>query len=317
MARDTRKANGALGKTDMLLFDPEKIKVVNDPEHALYDARANEEPTETFIENVMTFGVTLPVVFRKDAETGEVVVEDGRKRTLALREANKRLAKKGVPKAEQWRLPAIPKRGSEADAILRMIMLNEQRFADTVSNKARKAAAALDRGKTEGEVACAMGVSVATVRRMVKFIDAPAVVRNAADAGKITMSDAYRLAELPVDEAREKVAALVAHAPRAPGKKRSRASARRARQVVGAPERGSEHGVAVTLSGATNGTVTVDVDALRAENVVENVKRELEAIRGDSTFVAGAIVALEWVLGDDGALEALGLSKKPFLQKVL
>jgi len=54
--KDTRSAHGAVGKTDMLLFDPESMGVINDPSHPLYDARANEEPTEAFIENLMVHG---------------------------------------------------------------------------------------------------------------------------------------------------------------------------------------------------------------------------------------------------------------------
>src|ERR1019366_4803607 len=127
--------------------------------------------------------------------------------------------------------------GTDGDAILRMIMLNEHRYADPPSNKARKAAAALDRGKTEEEVACALGVSTPTLKNLLKYIDAPAVVRHAADAGKITMTQAYKLATLPVAEATEKVAALIENAPRTPGKKRAtKANAKKARAIVDGPQ---------------------------------------------------------------------------------
>ena len=287
--KDTRAAHGALGKTDMLLFDPERVKVVNDPDHPLYDARANEEPTEDFIQNLMVHGVTLPVVFRKDTETGESIIEDGRKRTLGLREANKRLRKKGVPASELKRLPGIPKRGSDGDAVLRMLMLNEQRFEDTPLNRARKAAKAIELGKTEAEVANVLGVSISTLKNLLRLIDAPAAVRNAVDAGKITASDGYRLAKLDASEAKEKVAELIEHAPRTPGKKRSK-NAKKAKEIVG--------GAAKKAS----------VDGLRAENVVENVKRELEEQASPSELHAGFVAALRWVLGEDKALAVVGLA---------
>jgi len=296
--KDTRSAHGAVGKTDMLLFDPESMGVINDPSHPLYDARANEEPTEAFIENLMVHGVIEPVVFRKDGETGGPIVEDGRKRTLGLREANRRLKKKGVSASELWRLPAIPKRGSDADAILRMLMLNEQRFVDTPSNKARKAAAALDRGKTEDEVCVALGVTKSTLKNLLAYIDAPAVVRNAGDAGKITMSDAYKLAKLPVEEAREKVAKLIEHAPRVPGRKRSR-NAGKAREIMGDKKR---------TNGALSNGASHDIDIVRGRNQIENVAREIE--QGDrlGTQAKAAIGALvRWLLGEDKALGELGL----------
>ncbi len=51
--------------------------------------------------------------------------------------------------------------------------------------------------------------------------DYPATV----EAGKITTSDGYRLAKLEPAEAKEKVAELIEHAPRTPGKKRSKKTA--------------------------------------------------------------------------------------------
>jgi ParB family chromosome partitioning protein len=299
-SKDTRQAHGALGKTDMLLFDPERIKVVNDPAHALYDDRANEEPTEAFVENLMLFGVIEPVIFRKDGETGEPIIEDGRKRTLGLREANRRLAAKGVPEADLWRLPAIPKRGSDGDAVLRMIMLNEQRFEDTASNRARKASAALDRGKTEEEVACALGVSLATLKNMLKFIDAPAVVRHAADAKKITMTQAYKLATLPVEEAKEKVAQLIAEAPRQPGKKRAtKAAAERARAIVDGPQE-------VKVPVETSTAKADNVFGRRSDQEIDEASLEIATSSLFSDETVRVVAAFtRWLLGEDGALVEL------------
>jgi hypothetical protein len=56
-------------------------------------------------------------------------------------------------------------------------------------------------------------------------------VRNAVDAGKITTSDAYKLAREEPEEAKKRVAELIEHAPRTPGKKRSK-NAKKARAIV-------------------------------------------------------------------------------------
>lgn len=301
MARDTRKAHGAAGKKDLLLFDPEDVKLVTDEKHHLYDARVHDEPDEAFIAGCDHRGVVEPIIVSKDPETGETLCEDGRKRVKGLRIANRRRKKRGeVP----WRIEAKVVRGKAGDAMGRMVMLNEHRTADTPLNKAHKASRMLELGLTEEEVARDFGVSVSTIHNLIKILDAPAAVRNAVEAGKISVSAGYKLARLDAPEAKKKVEQLVEHAPRTPGKKRSK-NAKKAREIVDGPKK-----VAKTKG---NGSTHVNgVGGMRAENVVENVKRELEEQdikgAGGSSLTRGAIVALQWVLGDDKALHALGLS---------
>jgi ParB family transcriptional regulator, chromosome partitioning protein len=312
-SKDSRKAHGALGKTDMLFLDPDKVVIVTDKDHALHDKRAEEALPESFIENLMICGVHTPVSVRKDTENGDTILEDGRKRTLGLREANKRLRKKGVPEADLHRLPALVKRGTMGDAVMRMIFLNEQRFEDSPSNKARKAARALDLGKTEEEVANAFGVSIATVKNMLKFVDAPAAVRDAADSGKITMTAAYKLAGLAPADAREKVAQLIAEAPRTPGKKRAtKAAAKKARAILDVPEKtkgdkasdrkASEADVAAKLSEAA----ASNVFGRRSDHQIENAAMEIATsplFSAETIRVVGEFA--KWLLGEDEALDAL------------
>ena len=80
-------------------------------------------------------------------------------------------------------------------------------------------------------MAVLLGVSEATVKNMLRLLDAPAAVRNAADAGKITQSDAYKLSREEPEEARKKLGKLLEQAPRTPGKKRSK-NASKAREIV-------------------------------------------------------------------------------------
>ena len=192
-------------------------------------------------------------------------------------------------------MPAIVKRSDAGTAIGIMITANEQRFEDTPMNRARKAARALERGKTEEEVALAFGTSVSTVKNLVKLLDAPAAVRNAVDAGKITASDGYKLARLEPSEAKEKVDKLVEHAPRTPGKKRSR-NASKAREIVGGKKRkGSE----------SNGAAERD-SSLRGRNQIENVAREAsdsDKLSGPAKQAIAAFAA--WVLKDSDDLSAL------------
>ena len=76
-----------------------------------------------------------------------------------------------------------------------------------------------------------MGTSEATVKNRLRLLDAPAAIRHAADADKITESDAFKLSREEPEEAKKKLAKLLEQAPRAPGKKRSK-NARKAREIV-------------------------------------------------------------------------------------
>jgi ParB family chromosome partitioning protein len=98
-------------------------------------------------------------------------------------------------------------------------------------NRAKKAQRYIDLGRDEKEIAVLFGVSESTIKNMLKLLDAPAAVRNAVDAGKITTSDAYKLAREEPEEAKKRVAELIEKAPRTPGKKRSK-NAKKARAIV-------------------------------------------------------------------------------------
>jgi ParB family chromosome partitioning protein len=285
MARDTRKAHGAAGKTDMLLFDPEELFLVTDEASDLYDERVNLEPTEAFVSNLEHYGVLEPILVRKNTQSGKTEVVDGRQRVKGLRVANKLLKKKGL---EPWRIAAVVKRADAGNAIGMMISANEQRAADDPLNLARKAARMLERGKTEEEVGLALGRSISSVKNLIKILDAPAVVRRAVEAGKITVSDGYKLAGLEVEDAKKKVEALIEHAPRTPGKKRSK-NAKRAREIVGGgkppqppqPQSASKE---------------------RESHQMENVKRDLEelgdTLGDDGGGVGGALLVLRWYFGE-------------------
>lgn len=293
--KDTRAAHGAAGKKDMLLFDPDKLVLVEEPEHDLYDERVKWEPAESMILNIMTYGVLEPVLVRKNTETGQTEVVDGRQRIKACREANKRLRKSGQ---EPWRVEAVVRRSDAGTAIGMMLSSNEQRFEDTPLNRARKAQRMIERGKTEEEVSVALGVSKTTVGNLLKLIDAPAAVRNAVDAGKITATDGYKLAKLEPDKARVAVDKLVEHAPRTPGKKRSR-NAAKAREIMGNKPRSNGKPESKSESKSES-------DGVRARNQIENAAREISEADKLSGPAKSAIAAFAaWVLGDSNSLDEL------------
>lgn len=304
-AKERKAAHGAgVKQRDLPHCDPEDLVLVTNEKSHLFDARVLNEPSEEMIRNVDYYGPIEPVLVVKNTETGKYEVADGRNRTKACREANKRRKKRGE---EPHRITFIVKRVDAGTAVGLMISLNEQRTADTPMNRARKAARMLDNGKTEEDVGLAFGISTASVKNLIKLIDAPAVVRNAVESGKISTSDGYKLAGLEVDEAKKKVELLLTNAPRTPGQKRSK-NAKKARAIVGGGKKKKLTSKATEAEAPSTG----GDDRLRAHNIVENVLRELEekdkTDAGGNVLTRGAIVFAQWLLGDDKALAVLGLA---------
>ena len=239
MSTKSRKALQAVGKTDLFFFDPEDLVLVDKEGDVLYDERVKTPVNEELVLNIMYApdgktpqGVLKPLLGRRNPETDKVEVIDGRNRTKATREANKRLKKQGLPVI---RIPVMLKRADDSRLMAMLISSNEHATEDLPLNRARKAQRYIDLGHDEKEVAKLLGTSEATVKNLLRLLDAPAAVRNALDSGKISASDAYKLAREEPAEAKKKVAELVEKAPRTPGKKRSK-NAKKARQVMGKPE---------------------------------------------------------------------------------
>ena len=234
MPKASRDSLKNKGKTDIYLFDPDDVVLVKDEGSALYDERVENDFKESLVLNMMfetdgvPLGVTTTLEGRRNAETGKIEIIDGRQRTMGLREANKRRRKRGL---EPMWLPVHIRRANDHRAMAMLISANEHRTDDSPMNRARKAQRYIDLGRDEKEVSVLLGVSEATVKNLLKLLDAPAAIRNAVDAGKISTSDAYKLSREEPEKAKKTLAELIEHAPRTPGKKRSK-NAKKARAIV-------------------------------------------------------------------------------------
>ncbi len=255
MPKASRDSLNAKGKRDVYMFDPDDLVIVTDEKSPLYDERADLPLDENLVLNMMFApdgvpqGVLEPTLVARNAETGKVEVIDGRQRVKAAREANKRLKKQGL---EPIRVPGMVQRANGHRAMGMLMSANEHRQNDTPIGRAKKAQRYLELGRDEAEVAVLLGISKASVKNLLSLLDAPAAVRNAVEAGKITTSDGYKLSKLEPSEAREKVAELIEHAPRTPGKKRSKNSGK-AREIVSngkAPKisKKAENDVAISIA---------------------------------------------------------------------
>ena len=234
MPKKSRDSLGNLGKIDVPTFDPDDVVLVEEKTSALYDERVDNDYKESLVLNMMfevdgvPLGVIKHLVGRRNTETGKIEIIDGRQRTKAAREVNRRRRKRGL---EPIRLPVHVQRANDQRAMSMLISANEHSTEDSPMNRAKKAQRYIDLGRDEKEVAVLLGQSESTVKNLLKLLDAPAAVRNAVDAGKITTSDAYKLAREEPEEAKKRVAELIEHAPRTPGKKRSK-NAKKARAIV-------------------------------------------------------------------------------------
>jgi len=155
----------------------------------------------------------------------------------------------------------------------------------------------LEFGRSEEHIANQFACSPTTVRNTLSLLDAPVAVRKAVESGQISVSDGYKLARLEPDEARKKVERLKAEAPRIQGKKRSQ-NAKKAREIVTGKKPST--GRPPAREPASEPEPSTD---LQAEH---RVKKMLATVETDERINEnkrmGAIAALRWVLGDEGAL---------------
>jgi len=187
-------------RTNAFMVEPERLVLVTDKEHPLYDPRVHDAPEESLIRNIMVYGVIEPVIVRTNGDAIEVVA--GRQRVKASIEANKRLEAEGK---EPLRVPCMVKRGQEADLFGVTISENEQRRDDTPLAKADKAQRLLNMGKTEEELAIAFGVSRQTVKNWLKLQELSAPVRKAVERGEIPATAAGELSGLSGEEQKKRL----------------------------------------------------------------------------------------------------------------
>ncbi|MGI4815861.1 MAG: ParB/RepB/Spo0J family partition protein [Janthinobacterium lividum] len=268
MAKNSIEAYGALGKGNLLAFDPESLVLVTDPASPLYDERVALPLDEAMVRNIDYQGVIEPILVIKNAETGAVEVVVGRQRVKACREANRRRIERGV---EPYRISGFVYRGDPRKIADVIVSENEIRQADSPLGRAEKMRRLVALGRTEEEIGVVFGCKAATVRSTLGLLDAPAAVKDAVESGAIGIAHVKELAKLPPEEQRAKVAELVEAA--ADAKPHERAKKQRAVLGVVAPRMRT-----------------------RAQII-----RELESADGERA------VALRWVLGADSSAAELNL----------
>ncbi len=208
MAKNSIDAYGASGKGNVLSFDPDKLHLVIDETSPLYDKRVHLPINEAMVKNIMYQGVNTPITVAKNPETGAVEVVVGRQRVKNAREANRRLQEQGRPVIT---VPGVTSKFLKNGANLTdtMIAENEQRAADTPIGRAEKMQQLRGLGRDDEAIATVFGCTKATIASSLALLDCTKATRDAVDSGKIGIGHALKLAKLPPEEQRSKVAELV------------------------------------------------------------------------------------------------------------
>lgn len=185
------------GKTDVFLEYPEKVKLIDDPEHPLYDERMNLPMNENMVLGMMVKGVKTPIVCRR-AKDGVFEVTDGRQRVRHLIEANRRLMLDG-----KLPLRIAIKLSSDKDneVFENLVMLNSHRTADVLSVKARNLVRYLEKGHTEADAIIYFNLrNSGSVKKLVALAATHPDVQAAVDAQQISMGAALNIGKAPYDE---------------------------------------------------------------------------------------------------------------------
>ncbi len=211
-------------------IEPERLTLIDDPKHHLYDERIKLPIDEHLVLNIMVHGVKIPVLATKEGEL--LIVVDGRQRVKAAIEANKRLKKDG---SEPIKVKMILERGDEADLFGICILANEMRQEDDVVLKARKAKRLLDMNSDKKRCANIFGVSVLQIERWLKVLDLAAPVIRAIEAGEITATAASELSNLTREAQIEALAELKQNAPKDKKGATKKVSTKAAKKAAGKP----------------------------------------------------------------------------------
>ena len=258
-------------------FDVDKLNVVSDKEHPLYDDRVEMSINEEVVTSIMEFGVRIPIKVWKNPDSGEVIVLDGKQRVANTKEANKRLKKDNRPLRQ---IPGVVFKGSMKAALAEMIILNEGRQEPSVANRVRSVERLLEAGYTEPEVTTIMHLKLGTLRNYRAIVDCAPVVRRAFEAEKILPTEVYRLSKLEPAEQKEKLAVMLKAGEGVVGKRRQ---AKKRRAATGEKRRRSP------------------------KEIGEMIERIGKAF-GEAASTT--IALLQWVLGEDEPNMELPVAKK-------
>lgn len=191
-------------RTNAWNIEPERLVLVTDPSHPMYDPRVHLPLDESLVLNIMHHGVIEPVNICKDGS--DLVVVAGRQRVKSAREANRRFRAEGkVPML----VTCMLRKGDDASLFGVLVSENELRKEDTPLGRADKLQRFLAMGRTEAEAVVVFGVTRQTIANWKALLDLAPEVKAAVENGTIGATiAAQEFSGLKREEQREKLMAL-------------------------------------------------------------------------------------------------------------
>lgn len=278
---------GAVSRGQTFTYEPEKLVLITDKSHPLYDERVNLPVPEALVLSIMAYGVIKPIVCRKNGThtDGSAIIEvvDGRQRTRATVEANRRLVAAGQ---RPLLISAVMRRAGEQDAIGCMITTNEVVVVDDVVTKAAKLARFLMHGHSRQEAQIVFGLKPRGIDELEAIANLSPKAQEQLRAREISYSCALELAKLPSTEQ----ASMLQTAADEPKENSITPKDKSKRLTAAAVKRAS--GRAKT---------TKSKHKSRPAKILVKMIKNVEAgnVRGSASFKQGVLVALKWAIGGD------------------
>lgn len=207
----TLRAQGVdASRTNLFLVDPEALTLIVDKDHILYDPRVDLPIDEDFLADIQVNGVMKPINVRRNGtlEDGTPILEviAGRRRTIHLRELNRRLQAEG---GEPRRMPVLFVQGSDADMTLRALSENSHQKAESVMSRATKVRNALKAGATKDSIRRAIGCAPNTVDDLLLFLELSEQVQAAVEDGRLPLGTIKSFSKVEKDEQPQVLARVV------------------------------------------------------------------------------------------------------------
>lgn len=150
---------------------------------------------ESLVLNIMAVGVRKAIFVRRNGDKFEV--QDGRRRILHAREANKRLR---AMKREPIKVEMVIKKVTDEQAFTHSRIDNRHHLPETPIQTTEAATKMIALGQTEEEVAAALGIGVPMLKIYLSLNDCAPQLRKAVEDGKLSPTAASKLVNLSREE---------------------------------------------------------------------------------------------------------------------
>lgn len=185
-------------------YDPSFIIIQDDPTGPFYDSRHALPVNQATVDNIVLIGVQDPIIVSE--WEGKKYAIKGRQTLKCWREACKIWEQKKQPIKP---IPCHIRKVEPKIASIINVSCNEHRRNNDMMEKISTAIYQLSIGISHEDVACANDISVAQLKNWLKVDSLSAPVKKAIESGKIGVTAASKLSDLPATEQKEKLQEII------------------------------------------------------------------------------------------------------------